>query len=163
MKSALSLTTIFLAVSAIPVAAQPHEAEAAWSLVRQLPPGVEIIVSVKGEAPIRGYLVSGDTSRLTMLDRAQAHVEFARSDIKEIKTPLPYSPRRDALKGFIFGTATSSLIGVFWCRAEGGTGSCTGDIVKLAALGGGFTAGIGLGAGAIKHLVKSAQVIYRAP
>jgi hypothetical protein len=163
MKSSLSLTTIFLAVSAIPLAAQQPDADAAWSRVGQLTPGIELIVTVKGEAPVRRLFFSGDGSRLRVLNRAQGVEDFERSDIAEIKVERPHSAERDALKGFLFGSAAYGLVGGLACKAFGGTGSCAGDVAKSAAFGGGFMAAISVGAGAIKHRVKPAQVIYRAP
>ena len=79
MKSALSLTLTVCLVSAIPLAAQQREADAAWSRVGQLPPGSEIIVTVKGSPPARRYFVSGDESGLTVLNLAQAELGRATS------------------------------------------------------------------------------------
>ena len=163
MKSALSLTLTVCLVSAIPLAAQQREADAAWSRVGQLPLGSEIIVTVKGSPPARRYFISGDESGLTVLNLAQAAENIARADIADITTLVPYSPKRDAVKGLVVGGAVYGLIGVSLCKAFGDTGSCAGDVVKIAALGGAVMAGVSLAAGAVKHRIKPSRVIYRAP
>jgi hypothetical protein len=94
MKSALSLTLIFCLIgSALPVAAQERTAttgaltravtraaarlttvaqsqpgDAEWSRVRDLEPGTEMIVAVKGSGPGRRYFIAGDESYLNLLD-----------------------------------------------------------------------------------------------
>src|SRR5438067_216274 len=98
MKSALSLTLTVCLVSAIPLAAQQREADAAWSRVGQLALGSEIIVTVKGSPPARRYFISGDESGLTVLNLAQSGENIARADIADITTMVPYSPRCDALQ-----------------------------------------------------------------
>lgn len=164
MKSALSLMlSICLVGSAIPLAAQESVADISWSRVGQLPPGSEIIVTVKGLPPVQRYVVSRDDSVLSIADRAGAFEDIARVDIVEIKTPVPYSPGRDALKGLIVGSAAYGLIGAGMCHAFGGTGSCVGGVSRVAALGGGFMAGVSVAAGAVKHRVKRTRVIYHAP
>jgi hypothetical protein len=64
----------------------------------------------------------------------------------------------------LVGTAAYGAAGALLCDAFGGTGSCTPDVLRAAAVGGGVTAGISVAAGAIKHAVRPAlRVIYRAP
>jgi len=165
MKSALSLTMIVcLAGPAFPRGAQDPRADAAWSRVAELPSGGEIIVTIKSSPQVHRYFVSADDSGITVMDRAQAVEDIARADILEISVPVRFSPERDALKGAIVGSAAYGTIGAVACRAFGGSGSCAGGAVKAAVFGGGFTAGISVAAGAVKHLVKqSTRLIYRAP
>jgi len=164
MKPALSLTIVAcLGGFASPLAAQERVADGGWSRVGNLPPGSEIIVTVRGSAPAKRYLMSSDDSGLTVLNLAQGVEGIARADIADIKTPIPHSPTRDAMKGFLVGGAGYGVIGASVCKAFGGTGSCAGDVMKVAALGGSITAGISLAAGAIKHRIKPWRVIYRAP
>lgn len=164
MKLALSLT-LFVCVCgfAAPLWAQQTRADADWSRVGELEDLSEIMVTLKGEAPVRGQFFFGDESLLRMLNRSQAIEEFARADIAEVKAVLPYSPGRDASKGAIVGGAAYGLMGLTLCRAFGGTESCARDFLKTAALGAGVTAGISLAAGAVKHRIKPLRLIYRAP
>jgi hypothetical protein len=163
MKSALSFTMAACLVSTIPLAAEQREADGAWSRVAQLPRGSEISVTVKDSPAARRFFISSDESGLTVLNLAQQAETIARTDVADITILLPYSPKRDAVKGLVVGAAAYSLIGVSLCQAFGGTASCAGDMVKVAALGGGYMAGVSLAVGAVKHRIKPSRVIYRAP
>ena len=71
-----------------------------------------MIVTVNGAAPVHGHFFSSDESRLSVLNVNQAVEDYERSDITEIKIAPPYSAGRDALKGFLIGSAAYGLTSV---------------------------------------------------
>jgi hypothetical protein len=98
-------------------------------------------------------------------DLGQVVETTRRNDVAEIKGPLPYSPRHDALVGLGTGAAVGGGILLVLCSGFAG---CSVDdapfMLRYAALMGGIFAGISVAAGATKHAIhKTEGVIYRAP
>jgi hypothetical protein len=107
MKSVLSIAlTICVIGSAFPVTAQEKMAtagplaravereaarfrggvqrqpgDAAWSRVRELDPGAEIVVTVKGSPPGQRYFIAGDESTLTVLNAAVPGISSAAREV----------------------------------------------------------------------------------
>jgi hypothetical protein len=207
MKSALSIALIVcLAGSTLPAAAlepgaadliarsmtreatrfaaapQHQSADAEWSRVRNLAPGTEVVLTVKGSQPDRQYFVQADESDLTVRKAAGlgSHVEkIARTDVVEIRTIRTRgSVPRAALwatggyfvGGFAGGMAGGIIGGAVGCAI----GQCRAGKPNIpAGVGVGFLSGIVVGAsvGVIKggvhgyrsHTTVVEEAIYRAP
>lgn len=57
--------------------AQPQPGDSQWSRVRELDPGAEIAVTVKGSRPGQRYFLAGDESSLTVLNAAEPGISAA--------------------------------------------------------------------------------------
>lgn len=57
--------------------AQPQPGDSEWSRVRELDPGAEIAVTVKGSPPGQRYFIAADGSSLTVLNVAESDISAA--------------------------------------------------------------------------------------
>jgi hypothetical protein len=159
--SAVARETMRLAI-----APESPPIEQDWSEVRRLSPGTQIEVRLGDASLAPRYFVGADEASLIVSTgpELQAAFRIAKDTIVEIRVRTPYSAKRDALHGLVFGGAGFAAAGVALCRAFGGSGSCAADVARAAATGAGINAALSVTAGAIKHAVKPrTRVIYRAP
>ena len=86
-------------------------------------------------------------------DLIQVVEHITRPDVTEVRGPLSYSPRRDALVGLASGALIILGLGTTLC-----CGSCGSDeprVLDAAALNGAMLAGIFVAGGAVKHAVRN--------
>ena len=98
-------------------------------------------------------------------DLTQVVENISRFDVAEVRGPLSYSPRHDALVGLGFGAAAFGGIALLLCTNFGGCGPHDiPSVLGVAARGGGILAGISVATGAAAHAVKKPTgILYRAP
>ncbi len=159
-------------------AQQDQSADPDWSRVRNLAPGAEVVLTVKGSRPDRWYFVQADESELTVRkasDPGQVVEKIPRADVDQIVQMRSVrnhgSARRVALwtaGGFFAGSLAVTLVILPLSGGTGGEpnycgrpgyGRCWGDVL--------IPAGGAVGAlwGAV-HAYRTSHylaVIYRAP
>lgn len=150
----------------LPVAAQEAPADDfAWTRVRTIESGTDVMVTVKGAAPVTRSFVAADAVELTALDTARHGVErIARERVAEIAVSTR-AVSKGVKTGALIGAALGALVAL---RTT--TGQCGYDCVDSGwgvAVGFGITAayaGIGSGIGAaIGAGTQTRHVIYSAP
>ena len=138
-----------------------------WMHVRQLAPGAEVVVTLKGGTPlIRGRFQSADDAGCMISDAYKGHQLIPRKVVAEVSV-LTRHVRRHAWRGFLVGTAiVGVLVGVIVAEdpsdcATSAPACFFGAAAFSATFGGGIGAGIGALAGVNSE--ASTETIYRAP
>ena len=152
----LTFTLLFITLGTGALFAQ--QADPLWSLVRNIRPGTEIIVTVKDSQPQNKTFVQADDSELIVRTNANGQETIARADVVQIRKHGPHP----ALKGTLIGTGVGFALGLASATScEGYEGPCAPVVVGFFT---GLGAGVGAGFGALSGVFrdKTEDLIYQS-
>ena len=138
---------------------QATTSDSDWLRVRQLAPGTEIVVTVRGSQPGKRTFASANASELTVMtpNDPRSTTKIARPDIVEIKGPVRTRGWGGGVLGATGGAALGLAIG--WSLVHNSGREEYGALFWSPLVGG--VAGGFVGSHALRS--TTADVLYRAP
>jgi hypothetical protein len=143
-----------------------------WPRVQAIAPGSEVILTVRGSAPVHKRFLAATESQLTVsaprwsVGEPAAVVEtISSADVVEISTPAR-TPRHPVAFGALIGAASGLVFAVASYGApqfHSCSSECYGGALTALAVGIGAASGAGVGALISANRRGTPHLIYRAP
>lgn len=127
-----------------------------WLRVRQLAPGTEVMVTIRGSRSERRLFSSADASHLTLADQNGQTTSLARADVVEVRGPVRTRGWLGGVVGTAIGVAGGFAVGASMVHNSGR--EAYGPLF-WGPLAGGVAGGL-VGAHTLRYV--TADVLYRA-
>ncbi len=137
-------------------ASQDRFDDSNWLRIRQLAPGTEVIVTIRGSRAERRVFSSADASHLTVADPSGRTTSLARGDVVEVRGPVRTRSWLGGLVGAAIGVAGGYAVGASIVHNSGR--EAYGPLF-WGPLAGGVAGGL-VGAHTLRYV--TADVLYRA-
>ena len=145
-KSAIVVAFALMAMLAKPHIAfaqvTPNPIRGSWEGIKAVPPGDEVVVSLRNGQTLKGKLINISDTALT-IEQAQRATDISRGDALRVHRVVSKSSKRATLIGLGIGAGVGLIGSVAAAKSGGGEGDADLGAVIVGAIGAGAGALIG--------------------
>lgn len=120
----------------------PNPIRGSWEGIKAVPPGDEVVVSLRNGQTLKGKLINISDTALT-IEQAQRATDISRGDALRVHRMVSKSSKRATLIGLGIGAGVGLIGSVAAAKSGGGEGDADLGAVIVGAIGAGAGALIG--------------------